>query len=94
MNFEGFHSQLADVSPCFRRRLREYLRYPTERNACFIAGYVAALEDAHLFKTDGAASYWHAVIDLTEYNYELNRDLLAEMDNPPEQTILPNAACA
>jgi hypothetical protein len=85
MDFEGFRSQIADAPQCFLRKLREYLQSPTERNACFVAGYVAALKDAHLFEAD-VASYWQAVIDLTEDNDELNRDLLVEMDNPPRLT--------
>lgn len=84
MNFEEFHKQLADAPISFRRALRDYLRHPTERNACYIAGYVAALEDARLFKTDDAACYWLALIGCTEGNGALGRDLIAEMDNPPE----------
>lgn len=83
MNFEEFHKQLADAPLSFRRRLRDYLRHPTERNACYITGYVAALEDARLFKTDDAARYWLAFIGRTEGNGALGCDLLAEMDNPP-----------
>jgi len=83
MNFEEFHKQLADAPLSFRRRLRDYLRHPTERNACHITGYVAALEDARLFKTDDAARYWLALIGRTEGNGALGCDLLAEMDNPP-----------
>lgn len=82
MNFEEFHKQLADAPLSFRRRLRDYLRHPTERNACYTTGYVAALEDARLFKTD-ATSYWLAVIGRTECTPDLSEKLLAEMDNPP-----------
>lgn len=46
MDFEEFHKQLADAPISFRRKLRDYLRHPTERNACYITGHVAALEDA------------------------------------------------
>ena len=81
MDFEEFHKQLADAPISFRRKLRDYLRHPTERNACYTAGYVAALEDAHLFKTEDAASYWLAVIGRTECTLDLSEKLLAEMDN-------------
>lgn len=80
MNFEEFHKQLADAPLSFRRRLRDYLRHPTERNACYTTGYVAALEDARLFKTGDAASYWLALIGRTEGNGALGCDLIAEMD--------------
>ncbi len=83
MNFEEFHKQLADAPLSFRRKLRDYLRHPTERNACHITGYVAALEDARLFKTDDAARYWLALIGRTEGIGGFGCDLLAEMDNPP-----------
>ena len=82
MNLEEFHSQLSDAPPGFWRKLRDYLRNPTERNACYITGYVAALEDANLFKTEDDANYWLEVIDLTGRNYGLGRRLLAEMYNP------------
>ena len=80
MNFEEFHKQLAAAPLSFRRKLRDYLRHPTERNACYITGYVAALEDAHLFKTEGAASYWLALVGRTEGNGALGWVLIAEMD--------------
>lgn len=83
MGVNEFHKQLAEAPLSFRLRLRNYLRHPTERNACFIAGYVAALKDAHLFKTGNAASYWTALISRTEGNDALGRELIAEMDNPP-----------
>ena len=83
MNFTEFHSQLADAPACFRSELRLYLRCPTERKASYIAGYVAALNAAHLFKTEDAASYWLALIGRVERNPDLNGDLLAEMDNRP-----------
>jgi hypothetical protein len=80
MNVNEFHKQLADAPPSFRRRLRDYLRHPTERMACYITGYVAALEDARLFKTDNAASYWFILIGRVEGNGALGCDLIAEMD--------------
>ena len=51
MNLNEFHEQLAAAPAFFRRNLRNYLRHPTERNTCYITGYVAALEDTRLFKT-------------------------------------------
>lgn len=84
MNLNEFHKQLADAPPSFRRRLRDYLRRPTERNACYLTGYVAALGDAHLFKTGNAASYWVALISRTEGNDALGRELINAMDNPLE----------
>ena len=80
MNVEEFHKQLADAPISLRRKLRDYLRHPTERNACYITGYVAALEDARLFKTGDAARYWLALIGRTEGNGALGWDLIAEMD--------------
>lgn len=81
MNVNEFHKQLADAPLSFRCRLRDYLRYPTERNACYITGYISALKDAHLFKTEDAASYWLALIGRTEGEYALCRSLIAKMDN-------------
>lgn len=92
MDLEEFHHQLAAAPLSFRRKLRECLRNPTERNACYIAGYVAALEDARLFKTDDAASYWLALIDRVEGDDSLCYDLIAEMDNPPEASTTLNEA--
>ena len=83
MNLNEFHKQLADAPLSFRRKLRDYLRHPTERNACYITGYVAALEDARLFKTGDAASYWVTLIERTEGSGALGCDLIDEMDNPP-----------
>lgn len=83
MDFNEFHKQLADAPLSFRRKLRDYLRHPTERNACYITWYIAALEDARLFKTDGAASYWLALIGRTRDEGALGCDLIAEMDNTP-----------
>lgn len=83
MNLAEFHRQFADAPLCFRRKLRDYLRYPTERNACYITGYASALNDAHLFKTDDAITYWVAVIDRAEANATMCRELIAEIDNPP-----------
>lgn len=85
MNLNEFHRQLAAAPLRFRRKLREYLRTPTERNACYIAGYIAALEDAHLFKTEDAASYWLALIGRTEGEHALCRSLIAEINNPTVQ---------
>lgn len=83
MNVNEFHKQLADAPLSFRRRLRDYLRHPTERNVCYITGYIAALEDARLFKTDDAARYWLALIGRTEGNGALGCEPIAEMNNPP-----------
>jgi len=83
MDLEEFHSQLADAPVSFHRKLRDYLRNPTERNTYYIAGYIAALEDARLFKTADAASYWLAVIGSAERDSATSNALLAEMDNPP-----------
>ena len=80
MNFGEFHKQLAATPLSFRRKLRDYLRCPTERNAYYIAGYIAALEDMRLFKDGDTVCYWSALIDHTEYNDALGRELLAEMD--------------
>ena len=80
MDFEEFHKQLAAAPLSFRSKLREYLWRPTERNACYITGYVAALFDAQLFKTNDAISYWLVLIGRTEGNGALASDLLAEMD--------------
>jgi len=84
MNFNEFHKQLAAAPLSFRRKLREYLCNPTERNAYYIAGYIAALEDTHLFKTEDAAKYWLAVIGRTERMPDVSEKLIAEMDSPPE----------
>jgi hypothetical protein len=80
VNFDEFHKQLAATPLSFRRKLRDYLRHPTERMACYITGYVAALEDARLFKTGDAASYWFILIGRVEGNGALGCDLIAEMD--------------
>ena len=87
MNFAEFHKQLAAAPLRFRRKLREYLRTPTERNACYIAGYIAALEDAHLFKTEGAARYWLAVIGRTECTPDLSKKLLAELEKAQPEAL-------
>ena len=87
MNFDEFHKQLADAPISFRRKLRDYLRHPTERMACYITGYVAALEDARLFKTDNAASYWFILIGRVEGNGALGCDLIAEMDSLPADDV-------
>lgn len=50
MDLKEFHIQLAAAPVSFRHKLRDYLRHPTERNACYITGYVAALKDMRLFK--------------------------------------------
>ena len=83
MNLEEFHKQLTDAPLSFHRKLREYLRHPTERNACYIAGYVVALKDMCLFKTEDATSYWLVLISRVEGNGALGCDLIAEMDNSP-----------
>ena len=80
MNVNEFHKQLADAPISFRRKLRDYLRHPTERNACYITGYIAALEDMRLFKDGDTVCYWLALIDRAEDNAALGRELLAEMD--------------
>ena len=81
MNLNEFHEQLAAAPAFFRRNLRNYLRHPTERNACYITGYVAALEDARLLKP-ATADYWLAVIDRAKGNYALSNKLIVEMDSP------------
>ena len=83
MNLEEFHEQLAAAPLSFRHALRNYLRHPTERNACFITGYAVALKDMCLFKTGDAANYWVVLIERTEGSGALCRDLIDEMDNPP-----------
>lgn len=83
MDFEEFHKQLADAPLNFQHKLRDYLRHPTKRNTCYIAGYIAALEDTRLFKTEDAPSYWLALINRVEGNGALGCDLIAEIDNPP-----------
>lgn len=92
MNFEEFHKHLAAAPLCFRDKLRCYLRNPTERSACYIAGYVAALGDAQLFKTEDAARYWPILISRTEGNGALGCDLIAEMDNLPEASAMHEQA--
>lgn len=82
MDFEEFHKQLAYAPLIFHRKLRDYLRHPTDRNACYINGYVAALEDARLFKTEDAARYWLVLIGRTRGDGALGCDLIEEMDNP------------
>lgn len=83
MNFTEFREQFADAPTCFQSELRLYLRSPTKSKASYIAGYVAALNAVHLFKTEDVASYWLAVIGSVERNPDLNGDLLAEIDNLP-----------
>lgn len=87
MNLTEFHQKLSDAPLCFRRELRNYLRHPTDRNACYITGYVAALEESRLFKTDDAAGYWVAVIGRAEENAAMCRELLAELANPPVEDV-------
>ena len=82
MNLDEFHKQLATAPMGFHRKLRDYLRSPTERNACYITGYVAALEDMRLFKTEDATSYWLALIGRAKDNTALGYSLIAEMDSP------------
>jgi hypothetical protein len=83
MDLNEFHKQFADAPLCFQVELRNYLLYPIERKACFIEGYISALEAVHLFKTADAVSYWLAVIDSAKGNYALANKLIVEMDNPP-----------
>lgn len=37
-------------------------KHPTERNACFISGYVAALQDQRLLDFD-QAKFWRSAVD-------------------------------
>ena len=83
MDLNEFHKQLADAPLSFRVELRNYFLHPTERKACFVEGYISALEAVHLFKTADAVSYWLAVIDRAKGDYALSRKLIVEMDNPP-----------
>jgi hypothetical protein len=82
LDLDEFRERFVDAPETFRRKLRDYLLHPSERNACFVAGYVAALEDAHLFKT-ADASYWLTLIDRAENDDDLGYELIVEMDNPP-----------
>lgn len=83
MDLKEFHIQLAAAPVSFRHKLRDYLRHPTERNACYITGYVSALKDMRLFKTEDATSYWLALIDRAKDNTALGYSLITNMDNPP-----------
>ena len=84
MNLNEFHEQLAAAPLSFRSKLRDYLRHPTERNACYITGYVVALKDMCLFKTEDATSYWLTLIGRAERNFAMSGSLLAAMDNLSE----------
>ena len=84
MNLAEFKKYLADAPLSFHCKLRDYLRHPTERNACYITGYVVALKDARLFKTEDATSYWLTLIGRAERNFAMSGSLLAAMDNLSE----------
>ena len=83
MDLEEFHRQLAAAPLSFRRKLRDYLRHPTERNACYITGMSRRWRTRACSKTAGAAKYWLAVIGRTERMPDVGEKLIAEMDNPP-----------
>ena len=37
---------LGRLSPLLLQRLREYAKYPTERNECYMTGYITALNES------------------------------------------------
>ena len=52
MNQELLKVTLARCSPRLLKRLKEYTKFPTSRNECYMIGYIAALEESGQVKYD------------------------------------------
>ena len=46
MDKQLLSSTLARLSPRLIKRLHDYAKFPTERNECYMIGYIAALEES------------------------------------------------
>lgn len=57
-----------------RKALRDFARKPTERNSCYVIGYIAALSDRGLLDDPG---YWLAFISRTAEGNDQQRAILA-----------------
>lgn len=62
-----------------RRMLRDLTRYPTERNTCFAAGYVGALQDTATITSEDAA-FLRALIGQVEVVTATLSHVLSEME--------------
>lgn len=58
MNVELFLANWAQIDRLTQVALKNFVRSPTERNACYITGYIGALADRDLLHD---ASYWLAI---------------------------------
>lgn len=47
MDKQLLSNTLVRLSPRLIKRLRDYAKFPSERNECYMIGYIAALEEAN-----------------------------------------------
>lgn len=47
MNRELLKATLTRCSPRLIKRLKEYTKFPTSRNECYMIGYITALEESN-----------------------------------------------
>ena len=62
------------LSPRMIKRLRDYAKFPTERNGCYMIGYITALEESGQMK-DETYSYLLALCGRLRADEELRNTL-------------------
>ena len=52
MNQELFDAAWAEAPLHLKRALKDFAKYPTERNSCFICGYLSAIDNSGVLSSE------------------------------------------
>lgn len=75
MNNELLSGMWEALNATQQYEIRALARYPTERNACYMTGYFAALSANHLLRDD-PYTYWLAAIGQIENDPDFRKEVL------------------
>ena len=78
MDKQLLSSTLVSLSPRTIKRLRDYAKFPTERNECYMIGYIAALEESGQMKFE-TYSYLLALCGRLRADEEVRNTLKEEL---------------
>lgn len=74
MDKQLLSNTLVRLSPRMISRLRDYAKFPTERNECYLTGYITALEESGQMKFE-AYSYLLALCGRLRADEEVRNTL-------------------
>lgn len=78
MDKQLLSNTLVRLSPRMIKRLKDYTKFPTERNECYMTGYITALEESGQMKYEDC-SYLLALCGRLRADEEVRNTLKEEL---------------